>query len=61
MSRRPYGILRVDRAFIGLISQRTALTNAAEASAILWQRQLEREDVDAYLGGLDSLSVADRR
>ena len=46
---------------MGLISQETALTNAAEASAKLRQRRREREEVDEYLGALHSPIAADTR
>lgn len=46
---------------MGFISQETALTNAAEASAKLRQRRLEREEVDAYLSAQHSPIVADTR
>lgn len=40
------------RAFMELISQETACTNAAEASAKLRSRRHEREEVDAYVTAL---------
>lgn len=60
MTRGPHSV-RIARAVMGLISQETALTNAAEASAKLRQRRLEREEVDAYLSALHSPIVADTR
>lgn len=44
---------------MGLISQETALSNAAEASAKLRQRRREREEVDEYLRALHAQTVAD--
>ena len=61
MTRGPYGVSRICRTVMGLISQETALTNAAESSAKLRQRRLEREEVDAYLSALHSPIAADTR
>jgi hypothetical protein len=52
---------RIDRAFMDLISQETARTNAAEASAKLRKRRIEREEVDAYLKALHFPISADTR
>jgi hypothetical protein len=52
---------RIDRAFMALISRETALINAAEASAKLRKRRIEREEVDAYLRALYSPIAADTR
>lgn len=49
---------RLVRAFMDLISQETARTNAAEASAKLRTRRHEREEVDAYLTDLHSTVAA---
>jgi len=61
MTPRPYGVLRLARAFMGLTSQETALANAAEASAKLRQRRHEREEVEAYLQVLHAPIAADTR
>jgi hypothetical protein len=61
MTRGPYSVPRIGRAVIGLISQETALTNAAEASAKLRQRRRERQEVDAYLSVLHSPIAEDTR
>jgi hypothetical protein len=45
-------MLRIDRRWRRLVSQDTARTNAAEASAQLRIRRHEQEDVDAYLEAL---------
>jgi hypothetical protein len=37
----------------GWASQRTALRNARNASAVLEQRRREREEVEAYFAGAD--------
>ena len=44
-----------------LISQETALANAAEASAKLRQRRQERDEVEAYLSALHSQIAAGLR
>ena len=54
MAITPAVVPRMGRAVMGLISQETALTNAAEAGAKLRQRRLEREEVDAYLSAQHS-------
>jgi hypothetical protein len=51
---------RIDRALMQLISQATARTNAAEASAKLRKRRHEREEVDAYLGTLHPIAAETR-
>ena len=61
MTPRAYGGPRLARAFMGLISQETALANAAGASAKLRQRRHEREEVDAYLVALHAPTAADIR
>lgn len=52
---------RPDRALMHLISQETARTNAAEASAKLRKRRHERQDVDAYLATLHAPIAVDTR
>jgi hypothetical protein len=42
------------RAWSHLVSQETARTNAAEASAELRERRHEQDEVDAYLGTVPS-------
>lgn len=49
------------RAFMGLISQETARTNAGEAYATLRTRRHELEEVDAYLAAQGSPIEADTR
>ena len=49
------------RAFMDFFSQETARTNAAEASAELRKRRVEREEVDAYLRALPSPIAAATR
>jgi len=50
---------RTTRALMRLAGQRTARTNAAQASAELRSRRHERERVDAYLRAV--LGVSGRR
>lgn len=50
---------RIVSAFMRLISQETARTNAAEACAVLRQRRRDREEVDAYLEARQAPIAAD--
>lgn len=52
---------RMVRAFMELISQETARSNADDASATLRQRRHEREEVDAYLRDRHSPIATDTR
>jgi hypothetical protein len=54
MTRRRHGLPRMARAWSHLVSQETARTNAAEASAELRERRHEQDEVDAYLGTVPS-------
>lgn len=58
MTRRPRGIPRLGRVLERLLSQETARTNAAGASAQLQRRRHEREEVEAYLRAVHSSIAA---
>ena len=61
MTRRTHALPRLVRAFMDLVGQETARTNAAAASADLRNRRHEQEEVDAYLSDLPSPIAADTR